>query len=77
MIKIIILHTLKNIEGTFLAVWPIKLCVLIIDNSKPVVLYRGQNAVHIFIETILKEHYYCKKVIKKHFDKNLVMSKKR
>ena len=44
--------------------------------SKPVVLYRGKNAVHRFIKTILKEYDYCKKVIKKHFDKNLVMSEK-
>ena len=39
--------------------------------SKPVVLYRGINAVGKFI---LKENEYCKKVIKKHFNKNLVMS---
>ena len=40
--------------------------------SKLVILYRGKNAVYRFIETILKEMNYCKKVIKKHFHKNLV-----
>ena len=42
--------------------------------SKPVVRYRGKNAINRFIETILEEYDYCKKVIKKHFNKNLVMS---
>ena len=37
--------------------------VVCIDDkfSKPVVLYRGKNAVHKFIEAILKEMSYCKK----------------
>ena len=42
--------------------------------SKPVVLYRGKNAVYRFIEAILEEMNYCKKIIKKYFNKNLVMS---
>ena len=52
--------------------------VICVDDkfSKPVVLYRGKNAVYRFIETILGEYDYCKKVIKKHFNKNLVMSEK-
>ena len=47
-----------------------------IDNkfSKDVVLYRGKNAVFKFIRSIFKEYGYCKSVIKKHFNKNLVMS---
>ena len=53
--------------------------VVCIDDkfSKPVVLYRGKNAVNIFIEAneaILKEYKYCKKITKKHFNKNLIMS---
>ena len=37
--------------------------VVCIDDkfSKPVVLYRGKNAVNKFIEAILKEYDYCKK----------------
>ena len=42
--------------------------------SKPVVLYKGKNIVYRFTEAILQEYDYCKKVIKKHFSKNLVMS---
>ena len=35
--------------------------------SKPVVFYRGNNAVYWFIETNLREYDYCKKVIKSIF----------
>ena len=35
--------------------------------SKPDVLYRGENAVNKFIEAILEEYVYCKKIKKKHF----------
>ena len=35
--------------------------------SKPIVLYRGKNAVYKFIEAILEEYEYCKKVLKKTF----------
>ena len=47
-----------------------------IDNkfSKDVVLYRGKNAVLKFIQCIFKEYNYCKNVMKKHFNKNLVMT---
>ena len=50
--------------------------VACVDNklSKKVVLYRGKNAVYGFIEAIFNEYDYCKKVIKKHFNKNLIMS---
>ena len=42
--------------------------------SKPIVVFRGRNAAFKFIEAILKEYEYCKKVMKKHFNKNLIMS---
>ena len=41
--------------------------------SKPIVVYRGENAAYEFIKAILKEYKYCKKVMKKHFNKNLIM----
>ena len=44
--------------------------------SKPNVICRGENAAYKFIKAIFKEHQYCKKVIKEHFNKNLVMSEK-
>ena len=43
-------------------------------NSKDVVLYRGKNAVFKFIESIFNEYSYCKSVMQKYFNKNLVMS---
>ena len=42
--------------------------------SKPVVVYRGENATYKFIEAILEEYEYCKKLMKKHFNKNLIMT---
>ena len=42
--------------------------------SCSVVLYRGENAAYKFIEAILKAYEYCKKVMKKHFNKNLIMT---
>ena len=50
--------------------------VVCIDDkfTKPTVVFRGENAAYEFIKAILKEYEYCKKVIKKHFNKNLIMS---
>ena len=42
--------------------------------TKPIVVFRGENAAYEFIKAILKEFEYCKKVMKKHFNKNLIMS---
>ena len=41
--------------------------------SKPIVIYKGKDAVNKFIKTILEEMNYSKKIIKKHFNKNLNM----
>ena len=50
--------------------------VVCIDDkfSKPIVVYRGTNAAYEFIRAILEEHKYCKKIVKKHFNKNLIMT---
>ena len=42
--------------------------------TKPIVVFRGENGAYEFIKAILKEYKYCKKVMKKHFNKNLIMS---
>ena len=42
--------------------------------TKPIVVFRGKNAAYKVIEAILKEFEYCKKVMKRHFNKNLIMS---
>ena len=44
--------------------------------SKPIVVYRGVNAAYEFIKSILKEHKYCKKIMKDQFNKNLIMTEK-
>ena len=41
--------------------------------NKPIVLYRGENATYKFIEAVLEEYEYCKEVMKKHFNKNLIV----
>ena len=33
--------------------------------SKPIVIFRGQNAVYEFVKAILEDYEYCKKVMKK------------
>ena len=41
--------------------------------SKDVVLHRGKNEVFKFIRSVFKEYNYRRGVIKKHFNKNLVV----
>ena len=50
--------------------------VVCIDNrfGKAVVVYRGENASYEFIKAILKEYKYRKNIMKKDFNKNLIMS---
>ena len=47
-----------------------------IDNrfSEAILVFRGKNAAYEIIKAILKESEYCKKIEKKHFNKNLIMS---
>ena len=42
--------------------------------SKLNVLYKLENAAYKFINAIFKDYEYCKKVMKKHFNKNLIMT---
>ena len=42
--------------------------------SKTVILYRRENVIYKSIEAILKEYEYCKQIIKKHLNKNLIKS---
>ena len=50
--------------------------VVCVDNkfSKDVVLYRGKNGVFKFVKCIFKEYDYCRIVMKKNFNKNLIMT---
>ena len=42
---------------------------------KPIVVFRGENAAYELFKAILKEFECCKKVMRKHFNKNLITSK--
>ena len=42
--------------------------------SKDICIYRGENAVYKFMEKMLEEVEYCKAVVKKRFNKPLVMT---
>ena len=57
----------------FLVVFAYKIVCLDDKFSKPIVVYRGENAL-INSLAILEEYKYCKKIMKKHFNKNLIMS---
>ena len=43
--------------------------------SKPFKSYLGENAVYNFISSMIEESKYCSDVMKKHFNKELVMTK--
>ena len=42
--------------------------------TKPIVVFTCEKTPYEFVKAILKEYQYCKKVMKKHFNKNLIMS---
>ena len=50
--------------------------VVCVDNkySKKIHFYRGKDAVYEFIKSILNEYNYCRKVMKRCFCRNLIMS---
>ena len=66
-------HSQQNIKIMFLAVLQKLVCV---DDkySKDLGLYREKNAVYKLIQSIFNEYSYCRFVMKKHFNKNLIMS---
>ena len=44
--------------------------------TKPVVVCTGENGAYKFIKAILKEYNYCKKLMSKHSNENLIISEK-
>ena len=42
--------------------------------SKPIIIYTGENAAYAFIKAILEEYKYCKKILKKRFNENVIMT---
>ena len=66
--------TEKNIKITFPVVLLIKLLVLMIGLLRELLFI--QVKMQQFIKAILEEYKYCKKVMNKKFNKNLIMSEK-
>ena len=66
-------HTLKNIKTTFLSVLFTKLFVLTI-NSVEMFFIEEKMLLTNLLRQFLKSMTIAKKVIKKHFNKNLAMS---
>ena len=50
--------------------------VICVDNkfSKDIVIHKGKVAIYKFIEKNLQKYDYCDEIMKKYFNKNLVMS---
>ena len=50
--------------------------VVCVDNkfSKKLILYTGKDGANRFIKSILSEYNYCRKMVKKYFCKNLIIS---
>ena len=69
--------TQKNYQDHIPCSFAYKLICVDDEFTKPIVIFKGENAAaNEFIEAILKEYEYCKIVMKKHFNKNLIMSEK-
>ena len=45
--------------------------------TRALVVFRGENAAYEFIKAILNEYEYCRKVMKEHFSKNLIMNEEK
>ena len=67
---------LTNIKNMMLVVMVINCCV---DDkfSKPYLSYPGKDAGYNFTSSIIEESKYCSDVMKKHFNKELLLTKKR
>ena len=72
--KKIILHALKNIRKTFLAVLPIKLSVLMINLVKQLFFIEEKMQSRDLLKQFWTRMIIGKKVIKNHFKRNLVIS---
>ena len=66
--------TLKKYHDLVPCIFAYKVVCIDDKFNKPIVVHRGENAAYEFIKAILKEYKYCKKVMNKHFKKNLIMS---
>ena len=70
-----IIHILKLIKNTDCGYGYKVVCCYDEKYSKPVQIYRGENAVYKCMKKMLEEVKYCKNVIKHKFNKPLKMTK--
>ena len=75
-VKIDVGFTQKSIKITFLVVLLTKLFLLMIGLVRQLLFLGVKNAAYEFIKAILKEYEYCTRIMKKHFNKNLITSEK-
>ena len=66
----------KNYQQNVACSYCYKLVCIDVTFSKPFKSYLGEDAVYNFISSMIKESKYCSDVMKKHFNKELVMTKK-
>ena len=64
----------KKYQNHILSSFAYKLVYVDDKFSKTTVFCRGESNAYKFIEEILEEYEYCKKVVKRHFNKNLIMT---
>ena len=64
----------KNIKTIFLVVLLIRLFVLMINLLNQLLYIQVKIAAYEFIKAILEEYEYCKKIMKKNFNKNFIMT---
>ena len=67
---------LTNIKNMLIVVNCCKLVCVNDKFSKPSKSYLGKYVVYNFISSMIEETKYCSDLIKKHFNKELVMTKK-
>ena len=74
MLKVTKVFTRKKYQDYVPCSFAYKLVCVNDKFSKPIFVYRGKNSAYKFIEAILREYEFCKKVMKKHSNKNLIMT---
>ena len=72
MTKLLVIHK-NNIKATFLAGLLIKIFVLIINSARELFFTEEKMLVADLFKHFLKSMIIVKKMIKKHFNKNLIM----
>ena len=64
----------KKYQDHILCIFANKLVCVDDKFSTPIVVFRGKNVAFKIGKEILKMYEYCKKVAKKHFSKNLIIT---